>query len=100
MLLGVRAVRRPGVGGFLLCGLATGQSYLVRPEGLMVAVAVGVVAAWLGIARSGRASVALGRLAALGVGVALVAVPYMVLIGKLTNKPTANDGDRRTCGNS
>jgi hypothetical protein len=32
---------------------------------------------------------ALGRLAALGVGVALVAVPYMVLIGKLSNKTTS-----------
>ncbi len=33
ILLGVRAARRPGVGGFLLCGLATGASYLVRPKG-------------------------------------------------------------------
>jgi hypothetical protein len=29
----------------------------------------------------------LGRLAALGVGAAFVAVPYMMLIGKITNKP-------------
>ena len=34
ILLAVRAVRRPGIAGFLLCGLATGASYLVRPEGL------------------------------------------------------------------
>ncbi len=33
---------------------------------------------------------AAGRLTALLVGVALVALPYMVLIGKLTNKPTGS----------
>lgn len=89
LVLGVRAVRRPGVGGFLLCGLACGAGYLVRPEGLMVAVAVGAVAAWLGFTRRWPRDLTLGRLTALGVGVALVAAPYMVLIGKMTNKPGA-----------
>lgn len=91
LVIGVRAVRRPGVGGFLLCGLACGLGYLVRPEGLMVAVAVGMVAAWLGITRKWPRDAALGRLTALGIGVALVAAPYMLLIGKLTNKPTSQD---------
>src|SRR5262245_27165224 len=77
LVVGVRAVRRPGVGGFLLCGLTCGLSYLVRPEGLMVAVAVGLVAAWLGLTRKWPRDVALGRLIALGVGVALVAGSYM-----------------------
>jgi hypothetical protein len=88
ILLGVRAARRPGIGAFLLCGLATGASYLVRPEGLLVGIAVGGVIAWAGLMRYWPRDIALGRLTALAVGLALVAVPYMLLIGKLTNKPT------------
>ena len=88
ILLGVRAARRPGIGGFLLCGVATGASYLVRPEGLLVAFAVGGVILLAWASRRWPRVVALGRLTALCVGVALVALPYMVLIGKLTNKPT------------
>src|SRR5207248_230773 len=66
LVLGVRAVRRPGVGGFLVCGLATGLGYLVRPEGLMVAGAVGLVAGWLGLVRKWPRDAAPG-LALLGV---------------------------------
>jgi hypothetical protein len=88
ILLAVRAARRPSVGGFLLCGLAIGASYLVRPEGLLVAFATGTVIVVAGWARRWPRDIALGRLTALGVGVALVAVPYMVLIGKLSNKTT------------
>lgn len=88
ILLAVRTVRQPSVGGFLLCGLVTGASYLVRPEGLGVAIAVGGVISWSGYTRRWSRDQALGWLAALLVGVALIAVPYMVLIGKLTNKPT------------
>ncbi len=80
------AVRRPTVGRFLLAGLLTGLTYLVRPEGLMIgigAAAMAVVAA---------ASVGLRRVAglvlSLAVGCALIAGPYMAMIGKLTNKPT------------
>ena len=91
LLFGVRAVRRPGIGGFLLCGLICGASYLVRPEGLMVAAAVAAVAGWLGLRGRWPRGVTLGRLTALGVGVALVAGPYMILIGGLTRKPTGND---------
>jgi len=86
--LGVRAVRRPGVGGFLLCGLATGFAYLVRLEGLLVAGGVGATAVALLAARRWPLDLTLGRLAALAVGVALVAGPYMVAIKGLTNKPT------------
>lgn len=88
IMLGVRAVRRPRVSNFLLCGLATGASYLVRPEGLMVAAGPGAVVLWLGFTRRWPRDLALGRLTALLVGVALVSVPYMVLIGKLSNKTT------------
>ncbi|MBA4066124.1 MAG: hypothetical protein C0501_20880 [Isosphaera sp.] len=88
VLFGVRAVRRPGVGGFLLCGLAAGASYLVRPEGLLAGVAVGLVVAAAAVGRYWPRDRAAARLAALAVGVGLVAVPYAALIGKLTNKPT------------
>jgi hypothetical protein len=89
IVLGVRAVRRPRVSGFLLCGLATGASYLVRPEGLMLAAGPGAVALWFALTRRWPRDAALGRITALGVGVGLVAVPYMALIGKISNKPTS-----------
>jgi hypothetical protein len=62
----------------------------VRPEGLVVGVGVGAVVAAAGLGRWWPRDVALGRLAALGVGVTLVALPYVLVIGKLTNK---NSGD-------
>lgn len=90
VLLGMRAVRKPGVGGFLLCGFAVGACSLVRLEGMMVAPAVGLVALWMGVTKKWPRDLAFGRLTALAVGVAMVAVPYMMLIGKVSNKPTAN----------
>lgn len=87
LLLGTRAIKRPGVGGFLLCGLVTGLTYLVRPEGLLAAVAVGSVALALWtVGRWPRAQAAAG-VTALAVGAILPAVPYMVLIEGITNKP-------------
>jgi hypothetical protein len=90
VMFGVRAVRVPRVSGFLLCGLATGVSYLVRPEGLLVGAGPGAVALWLGLTRAWPREQAFGRLVALCIGVALVSVPYMAVIGKLTNKTTGN----------
>ena len=91
IVLGVRAVRRPQISGFLLCGLATGVSYLVRPEGLMIAAGPGAVALWLGLTRRWPRDAALGRLTALLIGVALVSVPYMALIGKFSNKASSRE---------
>jgi|SRR5579883_486132 len=91
IVLGVRAVRRPRISGFLLCGLATGASYLVRPEGLMVAAGPGLVALWLGLTRVWPRDLALGRLAALVIGVGLISVPYIAVIGKLTNKKAGQE---------
>lgn len=88
LAVGVWAVRRGRVGGFLLCGMATGAAYLVRPEGLMVGAAVGAVVGWLGVLRVWPRDLAFGRLTALVVGIGLVASPYVILIGgKLTQKP-------------
>ncbi len=88
--LAVRAVTVPRISSFLLCGLASGFAYLVRPEGLLVAGGPGVVALWLGLTRRWPRELAFGRLAAIVVGVGLVAVPYVALIGKLSNKTTAD----------
>jgi 4-amino-4-deoxy-L-arabinose transferase-like glycosyltransferase len=90
ILLGVRASRRPGIGSFLLCGMATGASYLIRPEGLLVAAGVGSVILLAWVMRRWTRADSLGRLTALSVGVGLVGAPYMVLIGKLTAKPTGD----------
>ena len=89
--LAVRAVTVPRISAFVLCGLATGATYLVRPEGLMIAAAPFAVAVWLGATRRWPRDLALARVAALVIGVALVAVPYMALIGKLTHKPAGNE---------
>jgi hypothetical protein len=53
-----------------------------------VGIAVSAVIVWAGLKRKWPRDQSLGRLTALLVGIALVAVPYMVLIGKITNKPT------------
>src|SRR5262249_5004758 len=68
--------------------VATGASYLVRPEGLMLAAGPAAVAVWMGFTRRWARDAALARLVALLVGVGLVSLPYMALIGKLTNKTT------------
>jgi 4-amino-4-deoxy-L-arabinose transferase-like glycosyltransferase len=89
IVLGVRAVRVPRISGFLLCGLATGASYLVRPEGLMLVAGPGAVTVWMGLTGRWPRRTALGRLTALLIGVLLVSVPYMALIGKISNKTTS-----------
>lgn len=88
LLLGAKAVRTPGVGAFLLAGLASGAAYLVRPEGTLVGVAVGLVAVALGAARRWPRPLAAGRVTALAVGFLVLALPYMLVIGKVTNKPS------------
>jgi hypothetical protein len=83
---GVWAVRRPTVGRFLLTGWLIGLAYLVRPEGLLLLVPLAAVTATVWRGRPGRAR--LGWLVATITGVTLVGLPYMLLIGQLTNKPT------------
>jgi len=88
MMFGVRAVRRPGVGWFLLTGLSVGATYLVRPEGLFVAASVGLMIVILGAMRKWPRDAALARLTALAVGIGMVAGPYVMVIGRMTNKTT------------
>ena len=91
LMLGMRALRKPGIGGFLTTGLAIGCTYLVRPEGLIVAVALTIVVFGFALMRYWLISLSLARITALAVGTALPAIPYMVLIGGITNKPTGNE---------
>lgn len=75
----------------LLAGIASGLAYLVRPEGVILAFALGVVLLASILTRKQRWSSALVPGAALLTGLLLVAMPYVVTIGKLTNKPTGEN---------
>jgi hypothetical protein len=77
---------------FLLAGgVFTGLTYLVRPEGLILAVGVSITVGAMVVARAWPARLALARLTGFAVGVLIPATPYMALIGGLTNKPTASE---------
>jgi hypothetical protein len=66
--------------------MVSGAAYLVRPEGAVAGLATACVAGVLGFRRWPRALTA-GRLTALAVGFCVLAVPYMTVIGRVTNKP-------------
>jgi hypothetical protein len=83
---GVWGVRRPTVGRFLISGGAIGVAYLVRPEGVLLVAPLALII--LGVWRGRPLSHRLGWMTALVVGIAAIGLPYMLLIGKLTNKPT------------
>lgn len=71
--------------GLLLCGLASGLAYLVRPEGVLVPAAAGLVL----LLQSGRIGVprAVGGVVAVAVGFLIAGGPYMATIKGFTNKP-------------
>ncbi|MDX1649193.1 MAG: glycosyltransferase family 39 protein, partial [Myxococcota bacterium] len=74
----VSALRRDSLRRAVLAGALAGAAYLTRPEGLGLVAVAGIVAL-LGVLRGRwplRRAVALG--AALGVGVTIVASPYVV----------------------
>jgi len=91
LVLAVVAVQRRAMTAFVLAGVATGFAYLTRPEGALVAVAALLVLAavqWLPALRwTWRQG--LGGAAGLLAGAAVVALPYMVIVGGISNKPTA-----------
>lgn len=90
LVCAVRAVRTQSTKWFLATGLASGCGYLVRPEGLIAVPALGAVVVLL-VVRVWPVRTALGRLAALMAGFAIVAAPYMFLIGGVSNKPSVNE---------
>lgn len=85
-------------------GLCVGLGYLVRPDALIVGLAVGLtyagaVVAWLW--RSAERRQAWGPFVAgvgLVLGVALFVAPYVLFIGKLTNKPSGQEMLQRVSG--
>ena len=88
LALGVAGIRKQSVGRFLLCGLAAGATYLVRPEALAVVIAGIGTLAWLAVAKLRPKADTLACAVALLVGTGIAAAPYMVLIGGITNKPS------------
>ncbi len=88
LALGVAGIRKQSIGRSLLCGVAAGCTYLVRPEGL--AVTIGALTVLLGLAalRWRPPANMLACAAAVLVGTGAAAAPYMMLIGGLTNKPS------------
>jgi Dolichyl-phosphate-mannose-protein mannosyltransferase len=74
-----------GAGSGACCGLA----YLIRPDGLIVAAAIGLTFAGVLFRRIRHGQWQLPLAAGIGliVALAVIAGPYMALIGGLTNKP-------------
>ncbi|MFO0926324.1 MAG: glycosyltransferase family 39 protein [Gemmataceae bacterium] len=88
LLFAALGLRTGGVRWFVLTGLTTGLAYLTRTEGLLVTAVTGMVL--LGLQRSVRWRqpwATTGRnAAALAAGCAVVAVPFMLLIGGVSLK--------------
>jgi hypothetical protein len=87
VLSGVCGVTTGGMGAFARCGLAAGCAYLIRPEGLVVPVACGVVLWVAFIQRIVLPRPVVRNLLALSLGFLVVGGPYMLVIGRITNKP-------------
>jgi hypothetical protein len=74
---------------FLLAGgTFTGFAYLVRPEGVVLGVGVGLTVGAMVAVRAWPARLAVARLTAFAVGAILPAAPYMALIGGFSTKTT------------
>ena len=85
---GVRAIRDQRRSDYLNCGLLAAASYLVRPEGMLAALVVGLALVSLWFSRQVALRPMLIRGAILSLGVMLLATPYMAAVGGVTNKPT------------
>ena len=88
LALGVAGLRKESIGRFLLCGVASGLTYLVRPEGLAVTLGAAIIMVGLAVVNWRPRVSMLACTAALIVGTGISAAPYMLLIGGLTNKPS------------
>lgn len=91
LFYGVKALRSRSMRAFALCGLFTGLAYLTRPEGLLVALSAAAVllfVQWIPELRRPWTET-VRHAAALTLGAACVALPYMVVIGGVSMKPNA-----------
>jgi hypothetical protein len=89
--LGARGMRRTGLGNFLAAGLVIGATYLIRPEALLLVIAISSVIAWQAISKKWAKSQSLICATALLVGVAITSSPYMLTIGSISNKPSGRE---------
>jgi hypothetical protein len=88
--LAMIALRTGKSGWFVLAGLSGGVAYLVRAEGILLPVMTGVVLLGLQTSRRWRRGWRQVWINAAGLAaVLLLAVPFMLVIGKLTTKPSA-----------
>jgi Dolichyl-phosphate-mannose-protein mannosyltransferase len=72
---------------FALCGLTGGLAYLVRPEGAIFPLSVGIVLLFRHIVVLKQPWVKFAGV--LAVSFLAVALPFVIVVGKLTSKPTA-----------
>jgi hypothetical protein len=90
LLAALRGFRNQSWIAFGVSGLCSGLAYLARPEGILVAMAIGAVLVGAQFASRWRRPWprVLGCAASLGLGAVAVGAPYGVVIGHLTNKTT------------
>ena len=92
LALAALAMRGSKLSLFALSGLFCGLAYLTRPEGALVLAATLIALLGVQLAKVQRRS--LGQLLACGASMsfmaAAVGLPYMVVIGGLTNKPSVH----------
>ena len=84
---GTWALRQPTAGRFALAGLFSGLAYLVRPEGLLAALAVAFAGVWLALMKRDIKGAVLA-VACVALGALVPAGPYMATIGGLSLKPS------------
>ncbi len=87
--MAVLGLRRNGIGWFAAAGLLAGLGYLVRPESVVLVLAVGVVILGLKLRGVWTWRPTLLRGGALVGGLLVAMTPYIAVIGKFSNKPTA-----------
>ena len=100
LIAGARSVRAGGWPWSIACGFGAASAYLIRPEGVLTALAVAGVLAALGISSRIPLRVMAVRWAGLAFGFLVVASPYMYGVGGITNKPTGKDLLRRLIDSS
>jgi 4-amino-4-deoxy-L-arabinose transferase-like glycosyltransferase len=90
LLFAVRGLRNHRVASFAACGFFSGLAYLTRPEGALIVPATALVLGALQFVPTGRRPwrCVFACLAALLLTAAAVASPYVLVNGRLTNKPT------------
>jgi Dolichyl-phosphate-mannose-protein mannosyltransferase len=90
LLATVRGLRRGSVGCFALAGFFGGLAYLTRPEGALVVIAAAIVLLLIPLVgcwpRAWRRALAC-QAALLSTGLA-AGLPYILITGTFTNKPT------------